>query len=55
MTKYMFTWAIAALLFAGCGNSKTNEHSHGGDAHEHHEGLLMKIMMRRTKSKRNLK
>lgn len=31
--------AIAALLFAGCGNKKSNEHSHDGEgAHEHTDG-----------------
>lgn len=30
---------ITALLFAGCGNKKSSEHSHDGEAaHEHTEG-----------------
>ena len=38
MTKHILSLAIAALLFAGCGNKKSNEHSHDGDAHEHTTG-----------------
>jgi putative ABC transport system permease protein len=40
MTKYILSLAIAALLVAGCGNKKSNEHSHDGEAaHEHTEGM----------------
>lgn len=38
MTKYILSLAIAALLFAGCGEKKSNEHYHDGDAHEHTTG-----------------
>jgi PBP1b-binding outer membrane lipoprotein LpoB len=38
MKKYIFSLAIAALLFSGCGDKKSNEHSHEGDAHEHTTG-----------------
>lgn len=36
MKNSIILFAIAAFLFAGCGNKKSQEHSHDGeDAHDH--------------------
>jgi PBP1b-binding outer membrane lipoprotein LpoB len=48
MTKYILSLAIAALLFAGCGNKNSNEHAHDSEGnhintenvHEHEDGSV---------------
>lgn len=48
MTKYIVSLAVAAVLFAGCGNKKSNEHSHDSEGnhtntesvHEHEDGSV---------------
>lgn len=50
MTKYLLTLATVALLFAGCGNKKNNEHAHDSEGnhpntesvHEHDNGSVHK-------------
>lgn len=41
MKNSIILFAIAAFLFAGCGNKKSQEHSHDGeDTHKHEDGSV---------------